>query len=216
MVNATLSLSGQIVERLQTEEEVLVPVSLDEYWEVASEIGEEHSPMEYDIEYLDGHLRARIKMATDFHELIVANLAGTLRSIYYDYPDVRVMGSNRTVYVEPCQMAVKPDLVVMNAPSDLYPRKGQEAGIKNPYMLVEVFSDSTQKQDRNLKLRCYKQLPSVQYIIYVEQYLPYVSVYTKNGDVHHWLNDDYDTLDAVIKLGDAELSLRDIYHKVSF
>ena len=216
MVGATLSLAQQIVDRLQTEQEVLIRASLDEYWEVASEIGEENFPMEYDIEYIDGHIRARIEMATDFHELIVANLAGTLRTIFYDYPAVRVMGSNRTVYVEPCTMAVKPDLVVMNQPSDLFPRKGQEAGIKNPYILVEVFSDSTQKQDRNLKLRCYKQLDSVQYIIYVDQYLPYVSVYSKNGDVHHWFNDDYDSLDSVVTLGDIALPMRDIYHKVSF
>lgn len=43
-----------------------------------------------------------------------------------------------------------------------------------------------------------------------------VAVFAQNGDTHHWINDDYDQLDAVINLDTGSLSLTDIYHKITF
>lgn len=193
---------------------MFVDASLDEYWMVLDEFGEEPFPMEYDIEYINGQIRAQIGIASDKHEMIVANVAALLRDAYYDVPDVRVMGSNKTVYVSACEMAVKPDVLVMKGDSLLFPRKGQESGITNPYMVIEVHSDSTRGEDIGTKLRCYKQLESVQYIIYVEQHVPFVSVFSKQQDNRHWLNEDHDRMDMAVRLGDVGVSMRDIYHKV--
>lgn len=210
---ATLSLGTQIVDRLQTEDIVLIPATLNEFWEVVEEFGEEP---DFDLEYINGHIRATTGVATDNHELMVANVGRILGTTFYDVPNLRVMGSKKTLYIPACETAVKPDLVVMAEPSQFFPRKGQEPGTTNPYMVVEIFSDSTQKDDRGEKLRCYKLLESIQHIIYIDQFMPYVSVYTKNGDVHHWYEVDYYSLDETVKLGDFDLSMRDIYHKVGF
>ncbi|MFD2569569.1 Uma2 family endonuclease [Spirosoma soli] len=211
----TTSLAEQLKERLKNEPIVFIDASLDEYWSVLDELGEEPFPLEYDIEYINGQIRAQIGMASDRHETIVLNIGGILRTAFYDTPNIRVMGSNKLVYVPVCELAVKPDVLVMNAASQLFPRKGQESGIINPYMVVEVHSDSTYHEDMHVKLRCYKQLESVQYIIYIEQGVPFVSIYTKQQDSRHWLNEDYDQLDMVVQLDGIELPMKDIYHKVA-
>lgn len=208
------TLTEQLKERLQREPIVFVDASLDEYWTVLEEFGQEPFPMEYDIEYVNGQIRAQIGMASDKHETIVLNIGSALRTAFYDMPDVRVMGSNKVVYVMACELAVKPDVLVMKGESQLFPRKGQEAGILNPYIVIEVHSDSTRGEDVGTKLRCYKQLESVQYIIYVEQDIHFVSVFTRQQDNRHWLNEDYDRTDMGILLGDVAVSMQDIYHKV--
>ncbi len=212
MVTSTISLAEQISERLQTEPIVRVSATLDEFWEVVDEFGEDP---ELDLEYIGGKIKAQTGGAIDNHELMVINLGRHLATAFDNFPHVRVMGSNKTIYIPACQTAVKPDLVVMREPSQLFPRKGQEPGITNPYVVVEIFSDSTQKDDRGEKLRCYKLLESLQHIIYLDPFKHYVSVYSKNGDVYHWSVVDYYSLDEIITLGEVELSIKDIYHKVS-
>ncbi|GAB4016995.1 Uma2 family endonuclease [Spirosoma koreense] len=207
-------LAEQIVDRLNQEKVVFIPATLDEYWTVLDQFGEEPFPIEYDIAYINGQIRAQIGMASDQHETIVLNIGALLRTAFFDQSDIRVMGSNKLVYVPVCQLATKPDVLVMKGQSELFPRKGQESGITNPYILVEVHSDSTYREDMHIKLRCYKQLPSVQHIVYVEQGVPFVSVYTKQQDSRHWLNEDYDALDMAVSIGDVTISMQDVYHKV--
>lgn len=110
---ASPSLANQLRERLQQEPVVFIDASLDEYWAVLDELGEEPFPMEYDIEYINGQISAQIGTASDTHETVVANIIGILRAAFYDNPDMRVMGSNKVVYIPPCELAVKPDVLVM-------------------------------------------------------------------------------------------------------
>ncbi|GAB3946618.1 hypothetical protein GCM10028805_17430 [Spirosoma harenae] len=211
---ATTSIATQIIERLKHDPVVFIPATLDEYWAVLDELSEEPFPLDYDIEYVNDQIRAQIGMASDKHETIVLNIGSALRTIFYDTPDLRVMGSNKLVYVPICELAVKPDVLVMKGESQLFPRKGQESGIINPYLLVEVHSESTYREDMHVKLRCYKQLQSVQHIIYVEQEVPFISVYTKQQDNRHWLNEDYTSLDMAVQIDTFTIPMQDIYHKV--
>lgn len=204
------SLTEQITERLNQEEVVFIAASLDDYWDVVAELA--NAP--YDIEYVNGRIRAKMSQASDNHETIVANTIRILGVAYYTQPDIRVMGSNKLVYVPPCSLSVNPDVLVMKGESQLFPRPGLAAGITNPYILIEVHSDSTEKNDFTTKLRCYKQLDSVRHIIYIDQHVPNVSVYTRQQDAHHWLNEDYDTLDMAVALDDLTIPMQDIYHKV--
>ena len=142
------------------------------------------------------------------------NIGALLRAVYYDKTDVRVMSSNKLVYVSPCSLSVNPDVLVMKGESQLFPRPGLPAGITDPYILIEVRSDSTEKNNFLVKLRCYKQLESVRHIVYIDQHIHNVSVYTRQQDAHHWLNEDYDTLDMAIAVDELTIPVQDIYHKV--
>jgi Uma2 family endonuclease len=210
MVATLTSLTDQILDRLATEETVRIEASLDEYWDTLADLADEPILLQY----INHHICAEMSQATDSHETIVANMIRFLGQAFYDQPDIRVMGSNKVVYVPDCMLATNPDVLVMKGESQLLPRKRRAAGIVNPYILVEVRSDSTALVDEMEKLPCYKKLESVQHIIYIDPRRAYVTVYTKNQDVRHWFNDDYDDLSQSILLGDVSLPMSEVYHKV--
>lgn len=211
MVSAA-NLIESIAGRLEDEVVVFIPASWDEYWALLEEM--EGQP--YTFEYVNGEIKAKMSQASDNHEIIVANMARILGNAYYDKAEYRVMGSSKVVYVPDCELAVNPDVLVVKGASQLFPRQKKVAGIINPYILVEVHSYSTEDKDMALKLPCYKKLDSVQQIIYIDQNKPYITIYTKNQGVHHWFNDDYDTLESLVKIDDFEISMKDIYHKVTW
>ena len=203
-------------ESNQPVQAIRIDASEAEYWEAVAELADELSSPEYDVEYIHHQIHAKASQASDNHETSVLNIGAALRQLFYNQADIRVMGSNKLIYIPACQLAVNADVLVMKGPSQVLPRPGKGAGIVNPYMLIEVHSDSTERNDLFVKFDCYKKLESLHQIIYVSQHKAQVSVFTQNGDTHHWLNDDYDQPDAVIDLGTGSLSLADIYHKITF
>ncbi len=209
-MTAVVSLSESIVERLEEERVISIPASLEEYWDVLEEM--ENEP--YTLEYINGEIKAKMSQASDNHETIVANILAILRNIYLEKEEYKAMGSAKTVYVPDCEMAFNPDALVMKGESLLFPRKRKVAGIINPYILVEIHSDSTEEFDMKKKLPCYKKLDSIHQIIYIEQNKPYITIYTKNQSIQHWFNDDCDDLNGTIKIDGVDVSMKDIYHKV--
>jgi Uma2 family endonuclease len=207
---AVASLSESIVERLEEERVIFIPASLEEYWDVLEEMADEP----YTLEYINGEIKAKMSQASDNHETIVANILAILRNIYLEKEDYKAMGSAKTIYVPDCEMAFNPDALVMKGESLLFPRKRKVAGIINPYILVEIHSDSTEEFDMKKKLPCYKKLDSIHQIIYIEQSKPYITIYTKNQDNQHWFNDDFDDINGTVKIDDVDVMMKDIYHKV--
>jgi Uma2 family endonuclease len=203
---AVASLSESIVERLEEERVIFIPASLEEYWDVLEEMADE--------QYIDGKIKAKSNQESDNHEVIVSNIGAILRNIYFEKEEYKTMGSAKTVYVPDCEMAFNPDALVMKGEPLLFPRKRKVAGIINPYILVEIHSDSTEEFDMKKKLPCYKKLESIHQIIYIEQSKPYITIYTKNQDNQHWFNDDFDDLDGMVKVDGVDILMKEIYHKV--
>ena len=206
------TLSETIIERLQSEDFINIPASLDEYWALL----EEFEDQSYNLAYANQEIQATMSQASDSHETIVANMASILRTAYYHLADYRVMGSSKVVYIAACDLAVNPDVLIVKGLSELIPRKKKATALTNPYLIVEIHSDSTEKFDTNKKLACYKKLPSVQQIIYIDQHKPAISMYTKQEDAHHWLNEDADAMDRSIRINNTDVFLKEIYHKVVF
>jgi Uma2 family endonuclease len=209
---AVASLSESIMERVEEERVIFIPASLEEYWDVFEEMTDEP----YTLEYINGEIKAKSNQESDKHEVIVSNIGAILRSIYLEKEEYKAMGSAKTIYVPDCEMALNPDALVMKGESLLFPRKRKVAGIINPYILVEIHSDSTEEFDMKKKLPCYKKLESIHQIIYIEQSSPYITIYTKNQDNQHWFNDDFDDLDGTVKIDGVDISMKEIYHKVIF
>jgi Uma2 family endonuclease len=211
-MTTTISLAETIMERLQTEASISIGASWEEYWELLAEM--EDQP--YVLEYHDHEIHATMSQASDNHETIIANIASILRAIFYNLPEFRLMGSSKVVYIEECDKAVNPDALVVKGASNLMPRKGKATALTNPYLVVEVHADSTEDDDMKKKLPCYKKCGSVQQIVYIDQHSPAVSVYTKQGDAYHWLNEDADALHKTIQIAETDVLLAEIYHKVAF
>lgn len=96
----------------------------------------------------------------------------------------------------------------------IYADKGTTT-VKNPVMIAEVLSASTQNYDRGGNTY-YRSIPGTQEYILVSQQQYHVMQYVKTDG--GWLLSECETEDAVIKLGsvDLELGVGELYTNVDF
>ena len=130
-----------------------------------------------------------------------------------------VLGSNVKIVIPNQESDVNADLSIVKEPVEYGSTSSGKLTtmrIKNPEIVVEVLSKSTRKFDLTEKITYYKLIPSLQYILFVDQYRPFASVYSRTGVPDEWLNHDYRTLDSVVRLGDLELPMAAIYRKMVF
>lgn len=183
-------------------EEVIEYVSIEDYLE-----GEKDSPVRH--EYIDGVVYA-MAGASDRHNRIAGNLYNRLDNHLDDDPcepfisDMKVW-ANETVFYYP-------DVVVacdgLNA--DPYYRK-------QPRLIVEVASPSTEHIDRSEKLLAYKQIKSLKEYVIVSQDAVRIDVYRRRrGDRWQWevLTDMSEEL-RLDSVGLA-ISVANIYRRVKF
>jgi len=200
------NLAQQLIERLKTEEFFRVPASEAEFLDIAPEFPGK-------LEYHNGEIIA-MSLATALHELIVFNISRLLANYFFDKDFLPTSSNAGLQILRPDGSYYQPDLMVTQG-QWLF-KKGSRCIITNPYLLIEVLSKSTMKYDKEDKLPAYKDVPSLQYVVYVGQDRPYVSVYERTANPDTWLNTDYKTLDSMARLGDLNLPLNEIYHKITF
>jgi len=200
------NLAQQLIERLKTEEFFRVPASEAEFLDIAPEFPGK-------LEYHNGEIIA-MSLATALHELIVFNISRLLANYFFDKDFLPTSSNAGLQILRPDGSYYQPDLMVTQG-QWLF-KKGSRCIITNAYLLIEVLSESTMKYDKEDKLPAYKDVPSLQYVVYVGQDRPYVSVYERTANPDTWLNTDYKTLDSMARLGDLNLPLNEIYHKITF
>jgi Uma2 family endonuclease len=107
-----------------------------------------------------------------------------------------------------------PDVMVVKG--TLAFKENSTAIIKNPYIVVEVLSPVTSDYDLSSKLPEYKQLESLQQIIYVNPKKVFVTTFTRSENPNFWLNQDFYNLDEFILIENTNILLSDIYKKIKF
>lgn len=107
-----------------------------------------------------------------------------------------------------------PDLVVVCGAVQLAPDGFDN--VTNPTALFEVLSPSTEAYDRGLKWTRYRQMPSLQHFVLVDQHRPIIEVYARSGDV--WTYTTAEGRDAAVHLAaiGVTLALGDVYARVTF
>jgi Uma2 family endonuclease len=207
-----VSLSDTIKERLESgEEEVRMAGSVEDYFELLDEL--ENTP--YLVTYGNDEIIATMGEATEMHELLCGNVIYLFNKNYWG-SDTRVYGSNCAVFVEACQKGYDPDVVVVRGVSQLHDRPKRVKPILNPLILVEVLSDSNRGASFTRKINCYKQIPSVQEIVLIDQYESIVNVLKKTAKPNEWLDTTYQNMEGIIQLDSLEISLKDIYRNVLY
>ena len=74
---------------------------------------------------------------------------------------------------------VYPDATVSCETADQ--RRGNTQ-VKSPRVVVEVLSPSTEARDRGIKFKAYQNCPTIQEIVLVNQFSPYVEVWQRNEE----------------------------------
>ena len=148
------------------------------------------------------------------HNLITLNIGGELRDRLKDRRCEAYVGDMR-VRVKPTGLYTYPDVVVVCGDPEFL--DSDVDTLLNPTLLIEVLSDSTEKDDRGTKFKSYRQLPSLREYILVSQSEPSIEQFTRRGDTY-WELTETAGLDAQLVLSSLglQIPLSEIYSKVVF
>ena len=202
--------SIKLPDALEEDELLRLPATWEEYVELTEESS-------LTVQFLNDQII--VSQATDIHEELIGTLIWLFKNALQNQPEYRVLSSNVKIAIAEQQNDFNADLSVIRGPSEYGLTPGgriSKARIKNPEIVVEVLSKSTRKFDLTEKITYYKLIPSLQYILFVDQYRPFASVYSRTGVPDEWLNNDYRTLDSVVRMGDLELPMAAVYRKAVF
>jgi len=149
---------------------------------------------------------------SNLHSKIATELMWLMRNLF-SRPQFAVHDSNRPVLVWDCdsdKAVFNPDCSVAPEPPQLFTYSPGMDAETNPLLVVEVLSKSTREYHLAEKLPCYKKMPGLRYILYVDSQRTYLSLYqrTENGN---WLNSDYDGLDDTFEIVGKPIAMREVY-----
>lgn len=164
-------------------------------------------------EFHDGEILA-MAGASYAHNLVVANVIRELGAQLKSTP-CAVLPSDLRVWIEASRRYVYPDVTVVCGEPEL--TETDPEALVNPTLLVEVLSDTTRNYDRGEKFEHYRTLGSFAEYVLLAQDRPHCEHYVRQPD-KSWIFTEQSELDATITLTtiDCELSLREVYDRVSF
>jgi Uma2 family endonuclease len=187
---------------------ISIPATMDEYWQLVD-------LPEYHLEYQNKHIIGTMSYGSTPHERVVRNLIIAFDDIF-PMPEFEIFGSNRPVFAIGCDDIYNPDVHLIEGELKEYHYNKTKTASLNPAILVEVHSQSTKGYDLGTKLECYKTIPSVKQIIYIDTNKPYIIVYNRTAKPNQWLNVDYTDLNEKVKILNRSLAMTKIYKKVEF
>jgi len=119
--------------------------------------------------------------------------------------DLKARVSNAGPYFYPDVTVVCGDIVT-----------DEEDCVRNPIIVAEVLSPSTEQYDRGIKFQQYRRIESLRHCIFVEQDVLYVEHWAKQADGTWSLVGDHRHIDDILTLSDPDLSIpvREIYRRV--
>lgn len=173
---------------LDAGELVGIPASWEEFEDFLAET-------DYRIEYHNGQIIIT-DLARFIHELLVIQIAYLLKGFYLGQP-VYVAGSNAGIRKEEKKGHYNGDVLVIKG-KPIYQSKSRSI-IINPYLIVEVLSESTSDYDLGAKRRKYEQMETVQEIVFVDPIDHEVLVCRRTEQANVWLETTYrQATDAVV------------------
>ena len=180
-------------------------ISPEEYVALEQKLGGKY-------EYHEGRMFAMSGVSLP-HGRIQMNLARRVEEALSESP-CSAYPSDVRVVIEAADIATYPDLSIVCGPEQH--AKAYRHSITNPTVLFEVFSASTERNDRGDKFGRYRRLVSLREYVLISEYEVAVDLF--RADSGRWVLDPLRGEDAVLSLISAgvEIPLRDIYRGVRF
>ena len=168
---------------------------------------------EFKSEYIDGYVVAMVG-ASEPHNLIVTN---TVRELGTQLKgrDCRVYSNDMRVDLREQKLFAYPDLVVVCGEPALSGERRDN--LRNPIVIIEVLSESTESYDRGIKFIKYRRIESLKEYLLIAQGAPLIEQFVRQEN-DDWLMSEASGLSASIRLGSIEcvLRLNEVYDKVQF
>ncbi len=181
---------------------VAIPATWEEFWEFLPE-----TP--YRAEYHHNSILI-MGLAAFIHELLVGQLI-TILTNFYKGKGFLVAGSNVGVKTGGAKQGYyNPDVTVVRDLPEFW--EASTAVITNPYLLVEVFSESTYQYDLMEKLLVYQRLESLREVVLVDRFRREVIVVRRTDNPDVWTQTFYRRPEATVRIDDAlEVPLGDLF-----
>ncbi|MCB0550475.1 MAG: Uma2 family endonuclease [Phaeodactylibacter sp.] len=185
----------------------LSKLTVEEYIQYEIQTGQKY-------EYHDGIIYALAGGSLE-HALLIGNIYSELRN------GLRKKGSNckpitndAKLYIEKENKYVYPDTMVICGEIE---KTGEtKDAVSNPTLIVEVLSKSTSEYDRGDKFYFYRQIPTLQEYVLIDQSRYVVEVFFKKGKNDLWRISRYEGLDQMINLQSLgiEISMKELYFDI--
>ena len=200
--------------------ELRAPATFEEYLALSEDCN-------YRIHYRDGNIISFLEIdeqtnaimgeASVVHELIVARMISLL-SETLNKPDsgFKVLGSNIRLFIAENRKGCNADVTVVQGRIEQKTYKFNRravSGVTNPWLIVEVLSDSTREFDLSDKLSDYKQMPSLQQVIFIEQDQVWASTYIRVSP-KEWRNLDLTSPEDQIPVLENAIPLQRVYEHI--
>lgn len=166
-------------------------------------------------EFYNGIIR-KMPGGTFRHNEIASNTLTALKAAVRGLPGpYRVLNSDQKIYIEPANVGVYPDALVICAEPVFY--QGRQDLITNPLVVVEVLSRSTASYDRQGKFLLYQQLPSFREYVLIEQTRPEVETWFREEE-NLWRKTVVSGIkaQALLRALGVALPLGEVYENVLF
>lgn len=165
----------------------------------------------YKSEYIDGEIVEMVG-ASEPHNLIVTNVVAEL-GLQFKGRQCRVYSSDMRVDVRESGLYAYPDVVALCGEPIL--ADDEQDNLRNPTVIIEVLSKSTEAYDRGKKFMKYRRIESLMEYVLIAQDRHHVEHYVRQ-EHGGWLLSESTELGGEIYLSsiDCHLLLSAIYDKV--
>ncbi|MCO6491722.1 MAG: Uma2 family endonuclease [Phaeodactylibacter sp.] len=177
---------------------------------------EEYLKMEYHAKtrhYFYNGKVAPMPYASDSHGSIVANLMREI-GVHVKKTTFRVYPSDRMLYVPECRLNYYPDVMVVKGEPVFHRHTKKMFASLNPYVLIEVLSDSTEEDGRIDKWQCYRKISGLQQYFMVARDRVYIDFYNRIDETR-WENSYVDQMDQEVEIAGFRVKVEDIYLNVA-
>ena len=209
MVTQKFPLTYQELTELAGDQLIRFSATFDEYWELLEKA-------EFNADYYDNEIIA-MSYENELHSLLTTEFSFLLKTIYRPNPTYKVHNSNRPIYVKDCgkHTVFNPDGSVIQQPPVHFEYSPGMNAETTPSLIFEVLSKSTRAHDFGTKLPCYKQIPTLQTIVYLETTKPSLLLMERKSK-NQWTETAYTELSDTITIDNQHISIEDIYSGVTF
>lgn len=187
----------------------LPKLTVEEYMQHEIETGQKY-------EYHNGDIYALAGGSLE-HALLVGNIYSELRNgLRAKKSNCKPITSEAKLHIERQNKYVYPDSMVICG--EVERAEGNKNAVCNPVLIVEVLSESTSEYDRGDKFYFYRQIPTLQEYVLIEQNRYVVEVYSKKEKSDLWKISRYEGPEQSIILQslDIEIKMSDLYFDIDF
>lgn len=179
---------------------VRIPATWDEFLDFKEET-------RYPAEFHYGEIIVT-SMVKLIHEWLVGRIIHLLSGLFAT-PEFLVLSSNIDLIKTSQSGYYNADVAVVQGEPEFF--REREDWLTNPYLVVEILSDSTRQKDFNEKIPEYQTMPSVKVVVVVDPKTDSVTVHTRTDHPKTWLATRYDQSGEVIELDGRTVPLAEVF-----